>query len=204
MNIKSAIFLVCSLAISACALPYRGAALPVAYGGPQDWQQNGRYRETPPQAGSWTQQAQDPDKPLYGWDGGVVDSQPQGRVVQQERTRGVEPSPSSRTHIIELYQEVLEERDELVRKVENLNAALLKAEEDIQNKCGESDGFSSQVEALKLEQERLVTRNQELAARLTTAQIRRLEAEKLLLELRIHDHRAQNPDATEAAKGGGL
>ena len=173
MKIHSALLLTCSLAFSACALPYRGATLPVAYGGPQDWQQNGRYRETPPPADSWTQQAKDPDKPLYGWDGGVVDSHPQGRVVQEERTRGVDPSPSSRTHIIELYQDVLEERDKLARNVETLNAALRQAEQEIQGKSGETDGLNSQIDALF---EAAVNGSTELAGQTLTGVAEMLEA----------------------------
>jgi len=49
----------------------------------------------------------------------------------------------------------------------------------------------------------MTTENIDLAARLTTAQIRRLEAEKLLLETRIGDLRAKQPaEASETPENG--
>jgi hypothetical protein len=187
--------LVCSLAFSACALPYRGIAVPNEFGGSQGWQQSGRYRPETPRTDPTAAQddaaaSQAEERMLYGWDGGVVDARPQGRVVEQERTRGLESSATGRLHIIELYQQVLDERDALTKEVAKLNAALAKTEQSLVGERGGTGTLQSEIESLKLEQERLLTQNQELAARLTHAQIRRLEAEKLLLQSRIEEHRA--------------
>ncbi len=197
--------LACSLLLSACALPYRGIALQPTEYGAQDWRQTGPYR--PADTG---QPGVDPsmvahqgggEARLYSWDGGVVDSAPQGHVVPEESTRGIETSTTGRMHIIELYQEVLEERDELASEVEMLKATLRKTEDQVQGQRGDAGTLNAQIEALKVEQERLEAQNQELAERLTTAQIRRLEAERLLLKLRIDSHK-KSSKPVEAPGGG--
>ena len=197
MNRQRLLLLLGSLAVSSCVLPYRGIA-PSQYGGPMDWQQGGRYRSAqpghPPTQEGMMYPAPEP-RELYGWDGGVV---------TDEHVRGVEAPATGRTHVLELCQEVTEERDALREEVEALNEALRRSEEKLTGQRGDASSLNAQIEALKMEQERLLTQNQELASRLTTAQIRRLEAEKLLLEMRIDSHKAAKKSSTGMETTGGF
>jgi len=88
----------------------------------------------------------------------------------------------SRMFLLERYQEVVDERDGMAREIMGLNAMI--------------DGMSGQIAALEVdlgaanttcadrqgEITRLMVENTALAERLTTAQIARLEAERILLE----------------------
>ena len=197
----------CLAASAACTMPpYSGMVHPPEFGPQQPaWQTGGRYRTEgtqggPPQA-EYQNQGAPPrhsattgvaatasERPIYGWDGGVVDGPAQGRVVREEPIRGIEPSATGRMHIIELYQEVLDERDALSEDVETLTAALEQAQAALAQKRQEMEGLKGRMAELEAGQERLFTQNQEIAARLTTAQIRRLEAEKLLLQSRIEGY----------------
>jgi hypothetical protein len=138
--------------------------------------------------------------PLYSWDGGVVDGAPRGRVLHQEgRPRGVETPPEGRMHIIELYQQVLEERDALAHEVERLRAHLAETSLALDAKTKAADELAARVAALDEAHRALLAENQSIAGRLVQAQIRRLEAEKLLLETRIAAERAKAEESTRAA-----
>jgi hypothetical protein len=138
--------------------------------------------------------------PLHAWDGGVVDGAPQGRVTPQSGTpRGLETPPAGRMHIIELYQQVLDERDALAQEVEGLRASLEETTLALEAKTEAADDLAARVAALEEMQRALTGDNQALAARLVQAQIRRLEAEKLLLETRIEAERAKAEEAARAA-----
>ena len=88
-------------------------------------------------------------------------------------------------YLLDLYQQAVDERDALVLAVTSANQALEKesaARGDVEK---ERDALIAKVTDLE---ERAAARDAELAelvARLTTAQIRRLEAEKSLLEAKI-------------------
>lgn len=140
-----------------------------------------------------------PPAPLYAWDGGVVDGAPQGRVAEQEGTpRGLETPPAGRMHIIELYQQVLDERDALASEVEILRKGLEETRVALEAKTKESIDLSAQVAGLEAARAGLMSDNRDIAARLVQAQIRRLEAEKLLLETRIEVERAKAEEAAQA------
>lgn len=140
------------------------------------------------------------EAPLYAWDGGVVRGAPQGRVTTQEGTpRGVETPPAGRTHIIELYQQVLDERDALAEEVEALRQDLAQTSLALEVKSKESDELSARVASLEASHRELMNDNQSIAGRLVQAQIRRLEAEKLLLETRIESERAKAEETARAA-----
>jgi hypothetical protein len=141
-----------------------------------------------------------PAAPLYAWDGGVVDGAPQGRVTSDAGTpRGLEAPSAGRTHIIELYQQVLDERDALAQEVEQLRRDLQQTREALEAKSKQADELGANVAALEATRTELVAENQALAARLVQAQIRRLEAEKLLLEARIEQERTRAEAARAAA-----
>jgi hypothetical protein len=141
-----------------------------------------------------------PEPPLYAWDGGVIDGAPQGRVSEQGGTpRGLEPPPAGRTHIIELYQQVLDERDALATEVELLRKGLAETRIALDAKSKEAQDLTARLAALEAAHAGLLSDNQDIAARLVQAQIRRLEAEKLLLETRIEVERAKAEEAAQAA-----
>ena len=127
---------------------------------------------------------------LYSWDGGVVES-PQPGVAQDHRppTHGLEPGGAGRMHIIELYQEVLEERDALRIEADALMAALEQAQQDVTKLETMLAEAEQRGAALEEQHAALEAEHVDLAARLVTAQIRRLESEKVLLESKIEWHR---------------
>jgi hypothetical protein len=138
--------------------------------------------------------------PPYAWDGGVVDGAPQGRVVPQEGTpRGLEEPASGRTHIIELYQQVLEERDALAARVDKLEKNHQETELVLAAKSKEAEQLTERVDSLEAAHKDLLDQNQALGARRVQAQIRRLEAEKLLLEAHIETERVKAAEAARAA-----
>ena len=92
-------------------------------------------------------------------------------------------------HILNLYQEVLDERDSLLAEVERLGSALQTSEAERNMVRASEAEIGTRIAALEEAKRSLLEQNQDLAARLTTAQIRRLESEKLLLETQIAWHR---------------
>jgi hypothetical protein len=211
-----------TLALAACVLPpslfERSSLAPR----PEDWQEYGRFRQSedeaeveaarPPLAeelvaGSLENPAHEPaaraprPNPIT-WDGGVVDGLPQGRVQTQEGSpRGLEPPSGSRTHIIELYQQVVDERDALAVRVDKLTKELEKTRLALEVERHSGEELGARVTGLETERESLLSENQTLAARLVQAQIRRLEAEKLLLETRLEQERVQAAEAVKAVGG---
>ena len=97
----------------------------------------------------------------------------------------------------------MDSNDELGLEVGSLNAALERSEAGNTALAAELRDARSSITALMEEVKRADEQKLELAGRLTTAQIRRLEAEKLLLEATIEWGRLQEltrmPSATEKA-----
>ncbi len=180
---------------------------------PDYWQGRGRYRQEAPEARGAQPATTDPlcagpqpaesaefgAPPLLAWDGGVIAGAPQGVVTEESGTpRGLQSPPGGRMHIIELYQQVLDERDALAEEVESLQRALEQTGAALEEERRKSAQLELRVAGLEEGHRGLLEENRELAARLATAQIRRLEAEKLLLEARIEAHRARAAQAAEA------
>lgn len=141
------------------------------------------------------------EAPLVGWNGDVVEAPPAGTSVGDAGGgRVLEPAPGGRTTIIELYQAAIDERDALAREAEELRRALELAQASLAASAGSATDLEQRVAALEAENARLAQEQEELGARLATAQIRRLEAEKLLLEAQIRWHRAQ-PDPLSGSIG---
>ena len=133
---------------------------------------------------------------IYGWDGSVVSP---GQVSQRaDPGHGLEPTIEGRMHILELYQTVLDERDALAAEVQALTKALERTEADLASVRGEKAGLETRLSAEERAKESLLQQNLELSGRLTTAQIRRLEAEKLLLETRIAWQKEKAPPPERA------
>jgi hypothetical protein len=187
------------------------------------WASQGRFRQTPgetamppaqaptdvtpqvlpgadAQQGAQALSAPEMEAPLYSWDGGVVNGAPQGRVAtEQGLPRGVEAPPAGRMHIIELYQQVLDERDSLAEEVELLRSSLEQVTLALDAKTKEAGDLVDRVASLEAAHMELMNDNKAIAARLVQAQIRRLEAEKMLLETRIEVERARTEEAALSA-----
>ena len=135
---------------------------------------------------------------------GMVSAGPEGTAVVGSARHGVEPTDSGRLYILELYQQVLDQRDALEQEVAALQADLEHKEAEIARLGGRATDGEGRVVTLEQEVAALRAENQDLAARLTTAQVRRLEAEKLLLLAKIEMQRAREglpaPDEGVAQK----
>ena len=146
-------------------------------------------------------QTPEAEAPLYAWDGGVVDGAPKGEVRQDTGTpRGLETPPAGRMHIIELYQQVLDERDSLSAEVTLLRKQLEETSLALEARTRTGGELEARVAALEASHKELLEDNHAIAARLVTAQIRRLESEKLLLETRIEMERQKAEAAAQAAQ----
>lgn len=148
---------------------------------------------TPASVQRGSEQVVEPVMPtLYGRDGSPVTAQPAGTVINDRQpTHELEEPDGSRMYILELYQQAIEARESLEMEVEALTAALDKANDALEETAYRADELLLRVEKQQNEIERLEGQGLELASRLTTAQIRRLEAEKLLLEAKLEWQRLQ-------------
>ena len=141
------------------------------------------------------------EPPLLSWDGGVVDGPAGGSVTEGDGGRRGLGKPGGRTQIIDLYQEACRERDDLSDDVAKLSAALDRAYAMLDQSEKNGLALTGELGTAQAEVERLRKENEDLAARLTTAQIRRLEAEKMLLEARIEAYRALDAERALGAAG---
>jgi hypothetical protein len=153
--------------------------------------------------------APSPESQLYARDGRAVDPNATEPPLQKAATRELQGGESSRSTILEWYQAALEERDRLQRENASLLADLAQARASL--RAAQSEIASLTQRTVQLEGEKLAEAelNLELAGRLTTAQIRRLQAEKLLLEtklqqsLRLQEASAADAPSEKGEKGAG-
>jgi hypothetical protein len=137
---------------------------------------------------------------LYGFDGSPVQSYGPGSVTAEPKLgNAVQPGDGSRLYLLELYQQAMDSNDALAREVTHLNGAIEVTEASNTELIAERDDVRAQLAALTEERAHAEAQNLELAGRLTTAQIRRLEAEKLLLEATIEWGRLREMTRTSAA-----
>jgi hypothetical protein len=122
---------------------------------------------------------------LYARDGSVVSPTPGGERGAALPAHEVRPSEGGRMYILELYQKAIEERDALAAEVGALGAELEKTRKALADSGEALARAEGKALELQTREQALLEENMELAARLTTAQIRRLQAEKLLLETKI-------------------
>lgn len=129
--------------------------------------------------------------PLYARDGSIV----AGALAQSSTAaqapsvapRELGPSETGRTYILELYQKAIDERDLLRREVDVLNAQASANAAQLAQSQAELQTLQARVATLQAESQQRLDENITLASRLVTAQIRRLQAEKVLLESRLTD-----------------
>jgi len=135
---------------------------------------------------------------LYARDGSVVTgaSDREGPVAVAKPgtdgapTHDIQRTGEGRMYILELYQNVIEERDTLSLEVRGLNDELDRTRTALTAADARIDALESKVKELEAQRGSLESENMDLAGRLTTAQIRRLQAEKILLEIRLEESRA--------------
>jgi hypothetical protein len=134
---------------------------------------------------------------LYARDGTPLDGKtgPQAPAAEPA-TRDLAPSESGRMYILELYQKAIDERDGLRRELATLGADLAQAKSQLTQGQEQQTGLQARIAQLEADNKLRVEENIDLAARLVTAQIRRLQVEKILLEQRL----AQKNDPAPAAE----
>lgn len=136
------------------------------------------------------------DPVLYSRDGTPVPASPSGVITTtavpardlSSRDEGTRP------YLLELYQASVERNDELQLEVELLTRQLQKSHEEHQAETAHAQELEGRVQELQARVAELDAQAVELAARLTTAQIRRLEAEKLLLETTLRESEVAEPE----------
>lgn len=173
----------------------------------------------PDDASGWGDATPTTEGTVYGWDGAPVGSGPLPgqrpgtvRVTESDvghALEGPDPSGGSRMVLLEQYNRTVEERENLEVEVEALNAMLARTEQRNQDLQRRLEELEASYESLAAEKTAVEEELRRLAARLTTAQIRRLEAEKAWLETAI-ERRERSARAAagrarlaeEAAEGG--
>ena len=128
------------------------------------------------------------DPVLYARDGSpVAVGQPEtlSSVPPGIETRDVQQEDGSRVYLLELYQQAVDERDQLMLELSRQEMAIDELEAQRDTLRNEVDDLSARLRKIEGDNEKLTEESFELAERLTTAQIRRLEAEKVLLEATI-------------------
>ncbi len=138
---------------------------------------------------------------LYARDGSVVQSGGQASTQRNGPAAERLPQEGSRTFMLELYQKAIDEKEALALEIKNLEATLEKSRTELAASLKEKDELQKKHDALEAERTRLQEENFDLAGRLVTAQIRRLEAEKILLESKIEWQRLEEKgsDKSKAA-----
>lgn len=144
-------------------------------------------RHTPWQPAQAQAQVVEPGTLFSRRDGSVVEGQSSGSVAVDEpqRNREVGEDTGSRMYLLERFQETVEENESLQFEVQGLAAALEKTEARVAELETQLSELQQGYDARGAEVESLKNDNLALAERLTTAQIRRLQAEKLLIEAKL-------------------
>lgn len=124
---------------------------------------------------------------LYGRDGSPVGSSTPGQVVETERSlnSGVAPPGGSRIVLLEMFEQAVQERDELLLDFDDLVARFERAEQEIARLTSLVESLTGEVATLRSANTALSDSQFELAGRLAQAQISRLESERALLEATI-------------------
>lgn len=125
--------------------------------------------------------------PLHPRDEGAFDAPEPGFVIENG------PFPhdfeddgtGGRMYLLELYQQALEHSEALEREVAGLTTTLDETYRELDTLQEEVRRANARTEQLEADVTQLAQENMDLGARLATAQIRRLEAEKMLLEAKI-------------------
>lgn len=133
---------------------------------------------------------------LLGWDGSPVGPKAPGVVT--ETANPINPGldagtlgGGSRSTLLDRYQEAVERAERLQKENDDLSAFLTTTEQSLLVATQELNDVKAMVDELSTVKTQVEQQNLDLAARLATAQIARLEAERSLLEATI-EWRAMN------------
>jgi hypothetical protein len=137
---------------------------------------------------------------LYARDGSVVQGNGPAGAPRSGPAAERLPQEGSRTFMLELYQKAIDEKEALALEIRNLEATLEKSRSELAAALKEKDELQKKHDALEAERARLQEESFDLSGRLVTAQIRRLEAEKILLESKIEWQRLEEKSAGEKPK----
>lgn len=122
---------------------------------------------------------------MVSWNGSPVSADPPGRVTTTDEplNDGVaNPAGGSRSNLLDLYTEAVEAREELTARNEDLSLALEMAETRAADLADQLTQLQIDFDELGKQKQAATQDNFDLAARLATAQVARLEAERALLE----------------------
>jgi chromosome segregation ATPase len=122
---------------------------------------------------------------LYARDGSIVNAANQPTRPDQEPRRELGAQEGSRVYLLELYQKAMDEKNALALEVESLRATLDDERKSATATTTEEDQLKTNLAQVTQERDALKAQALDLAARVTSAQIARLEAEKALLQLQI-------------------
>lgn len=137
---------------------------------------------------------------LYARDGTPVTSASKGAArVEPEPKRDLGESEGGRASLLELYTKSVADKNALAEEVVALKAALELEHKSVQIGVDERAVLRGEMTKLIRERDALQAETMDLAARLTTAQIARLEAQKTLLEMQI-DQRMRE-EAAQSVQG---
>ena len=137
---------------------------------------------------------------LYARDGSVVQGNGAAGATRNGPAAERLPQEGSRTFMLELYQKAIDEKEALALEIRNLEATLQKSRSELAAALKEKDELQQKHDALEAERARLQEESFDLSGRLVTAQIRRLEAEKILLESKIEWQRLEEKSAPDKSK----
>ena len=137
---------------------------------------------------------------LYARDGSVVQGASPASPTRNGPAAERLPQEGSRTFMLELYQKAIDEKEALALEIRNLEATLEKSRSELAAALKEKDELQKKHDALEAERARLQEESFDLSGRLVTAQIRRLEAEKILLESKIEWQRLEEKTAGDKTK----
>ncbi len=139
---------------------------------------------------------------LYARDGSPVPDQPGGSVTTADgTTRELGSNDGSRPYLLELYQSAVDQKEALELEVTALQRELDLAHQERARQENERSVLQASLQEKDAQLTAREQENLELAARLATAQIRRLEAEKILLEATLEWNRVRMELDTGAEEG---
>jgi hypothetical protein len=137
---------------------------------------------------------------LYSRDGKPVMEAPAGEPRgDQALRREINAGEGGRATLLELYTTAMANRTALIEEVSALRATLEGERKTLTESGDERTALRAELAKVSRERDALKAETLDLAARLTTAQIARLEAEKALLEMQI-DARLRE-EAAASVKG---
>ncbi|MCP3914778.1 MAG: hypothetical protein GY711_04360 [bacterium] len=147
----------------------------------------------PTELGAWQDSQPNGGSVLYARDGSPVTQPKPGVVIEIGEPVGhpLEEAGGSRLVLLDLYQIAVDERDELGLEVQAMTQSMTSERARYAELERRFQEMEAKFEVVRSEKGQLEVQNLDLAARLTTAQIRRLEAEKLLLEVTLETQDAQ-------------